>query len=86
MPIFIFGNVRVEILLTQTISTFADGSCLIASHSDVGVINQRATASELGYPSVEDMNREHDLYHHLLARWLGLPTSSTDRRRALLEP
>src|SRR5690349_1216213 len=71
------GDVTVDVRDGYTITTFGDGAQLYARHDEQP--GQRATADELGYDSIEQMNVEHDVYHALLARWLGLRWSPTLR-------
>lgn len=55
-------------------TTLADGSELVAMPEDTDAYYR--TAAKHGYGG--DINRlciEHELVHHLLARWLGLPES-----------
>jgi hypothetical protein len=60
---------------TRTITRFADGSIAYADHAVQP--GQAERAAEIGYPSAEAMNREHNLTHSLLAHWLGLDYSPT---------
>lgn len=75
MQRFQFGEVTVEIGDGLTLTRIPDGSIVPATHSEQA--GQAALARELGYSSVEDMNREHDMLHSLLAHLLGLPASPT---------
>lgn len=68
---------RTEILIGPgfTTTNFADISTAYADHTAQS--GQAERAAEIGYPSAEAMNREHDVAHSLLAHWLGLDYSPT---------
>lgn len=68
------GTTVVTIGDGETVTHFADGLTLSASHEEQS--GQRETADRLGIP-VQQMNAEHDLVHSMLAAWLGLPHSPT---------
>ena len=38
--------------------------------------SQAQTAEWMGYPSVANMNADHDSYHARLCAWLGIPSAS----------
>jgi hypothetical protein len=69
------GSVVVSVRDGLTTTRFADGRVCHAHHTEQP--GQADKALELGYPSAEAMNREHDLTHSLLAWWLGLACSPT---------
>lgn len=73
------GATTVTITPEHTITRFADGTAVHAAHEDIAHVGQAVTAQQLGYPDVRSMNQEHDLYHTLLAHWLGLSASPTLR-------
>lgn len=57
-----------------TVSRFADGGEVCASPHDTD--DYRTMAELLGYGAdTAQAAREHDIAHHLLAHWLGLPFS-----------
>lgn len=68
------GSTAVTIGDGETVTLFADGLTLSASHDEQP--GQLETAERLGV-SVAQMNAEHDLVHSMLAQWLGLPHSPT---------
>lgn len=59
----------------ETRTIFASGAEALAHH--MPQLNQSITARRIGAPSVEEMNRTHDLAHSLVAHALGLPASPT---------
>lgn len=69
------GQNDIDIGPASTLTRFADGSTAYADHA--AQPGQAERAAEIGYPSAEAMNREHDLTHSLLAHWLGLDYSPT---------
>lgn len=69
------GGATVHIGAERTVTTLPDGSEVYADHAEQP--GQAALAADLGYPSAEAMNRDHDMAHSLLASWLGLPCSPT---------
>jgi hypothetical protein len=73
------GTVQVTVTDGYTSTRFADGTELHAAHTNTGAVGDLQTrlAHQLGYPDMQSMNREHDIAHHLLALWLGLPYSLT---------
>jgi hypothetical protein len=70
-----FNDVLVECHHNETITRFPDGTCCFADHAEQP--GQRETAQRIGYAFAEDMNRDHDMAHSLLAFFLGLPHSPT---------
>ncbi len=68
------GSTVVTIGDGETVTHFADGLTLSASHEEQP--GQRETADKLGI-TVEQMNAEHDAVHSMLATWLGLPHTPT---------
>lgn len=75
MRIIRLGQNQIQITGGMTITYFADGCAAYGDHE--AQPGQAERAAELGYPSAEAMNREHDLTHSLLAYWLGLDYSPT---------
>lgn len=69
------GEALVLIDGNETRTVFASGAESIAHH--MPQLDQSITARRIGAPSVEAMNRTHDLAHSLVARALGLPASPT---------
>src|SRR5438046_7500961 len=69
------GVATVTIYDGYTVTRFMDGTEVTARHDDMRGLGQMATAADLGYSTVEALNAEHDIYHSLLARWLGLTRS-----------
>lgn len=69
-----FGDVTVAIGEGRTLTSFGDGSYLVADHHEQ--FGQEKIAEDLGM-TVEEMNISHDLAHSLLAHWLGLKFSPT---------
>jgi hypothetical protein len=76
------GTTQIALYDGYTVTQFADGLEVHARHDDVQHLGQAATAQDLGYPDVRQMNREHDVYHALLASWLGLDASPVLRALA----
>jgi hypothetical protein len=72
---FKFGAVSVDIGPDATTTTFPDGQSITGDHREQP--GQRLTALEIGYPSAEALNRDHDLSHSLLACIMGLEFSPT---------
>lgn len=75
MQRFRFGDVTVEIGDAFTATHLPNGATVTAAHCEQR--GQAVLAEELGYDCAEDMNREHDMLHSLLAHLLGLPASPT---------
>lgn len=75
MQSFHFGHVSVDIGEGYTVTTLADGSKVPASHEEQG--GQAEIAAAHGYDSAEELNRDHDLGHSLLAAMVGLDASPT---------
>jgi len=69
------GQTTVVVTRNTTTTYFADSTALTAVHDEQP--GQAERAAQLGYATAEDMNREHDLAHSLLAHWLGLDYSPT---------
>lgn len=72
---FSLGDAAICVQDGSTCTTFADGSFVDACHDDIAGLGQDATARALGYPTVVQMNRDHDVCHSVLAALLGLPWS-----------
>jgi hypothetical protein len=75
-----FGEVQITVKDGYTVTYFPVGKPIWAPHEECGTGEQTATATDLGYPDVASMNREHDLVHSLLATWLGLRDGSPTLR------
>lgn len=59
----------------MTVSRYAEGEVAACPEDNE---NYRARAAALGYGGdTALMSREHEIGHHLLAHWLGLPRSPT---------
>lgn len=69
------GACTVEIHPGWTETRFPDGRSVTALHT--AQPGQDGTARRCGYRSAEELNRDYDLTHSLLAAWLGLPWSPT---------
>lgn len=65
------GSVVVSLYDGYTVTRFPDGTETHARHDDVAQLGQGRMATELGYPSIEAMNVDHDPLHALLFLWLG---------------
>lgn len=66
------SGTSVEVIKGGTITTFEDGSELVATTSPEKYDEQIHFARSLGYEDdVERMNEDHDLCHTLLAQALG---------------
>lgn len=70
-----FGEVSLEIHDGWSRAVFPDGVETLADHT--AQPGQEERAQGLGYPSASTMNRDHDVVHCLLARFMGLPCSPT---------
>ena len=68
------GTATVQQTERYTITRYDDGGQVVADHAPQ--LGQADTAEAHGL-TVEDMNRDHDLAHTLLAVMLGLPASPT---------
>ena len=69
------GKVSVVITREGMMTVLPNGK-LVYAHLEEQA-GQAARAKEMGYGSAEEMNREHDVTHSLLAHWLGLDASPT---------
>lgn len=69
------GKVSVVINRQGMITILPNGRLVFAHLEEQA--GQAIRARELGYDSAEEMNREHDIVHSLLAYWLGLEASPT---------
>lgn len=75
--VYRIGDVEVIRGPSWVVSRFPDGR-EVHAHGD-GSEFQEACALSLGYDSPEQMNRDHDAAHHLLAVIAGKPYSPTLR-------
>ena len=75
--LFRLGSVSVAVSEDYTTTTFEDGKTLTSEHR--GQRGQIERAYGLGYRTAEEMNREHDLTHSLLAAIVGRDCSPTLR-------
>jgi hypothetical protein len=67
-----YGAVQVTKADGYTITRWPDGRELVAAHA--AQPGQEQTAAEIGV-SVEEMNREHDVWHTKVCQCIGLPSS-----------
>lgn len=70
---FRLGAATIDLHDGYTVTTFDDGCAVCGRHDEQP--GQEEIAERCLYPSPEELNREHDIVHSLLAVWLGLDRS-----------
>jgi hypothetical protein len=69
------GSVTIEVSNGHTVTTLPNAAIVTADHAEQP--GQAELARSLGYGSAEEMNREHDISHSIIAHLLRLECSPT---------